>query len=219
MPQRSVLGPILFTLFISPVSLIASSQSVSQQQYADDTQLYIAISHSDSNSSITSLQSSLLSLYSWFSHNGLALNPDKSDAILHGTSQRISSLGDITCVEVAGTLVTLSNTVKLLGVTLDSNLTFSKHVSSVCQASYYHIRALRHIRHAVSVDMAKFICQALVSSRLNYANGVLYGISNTISRSYSEHRTLLLASFFWLHTVSVLYLCLNNSIGFRSTFT
>ena len=75
-----------------------------------------------------------------------------------------------------GTLVTLSNTVKLLGVTLDSNLTFSKHVSSVCQASYYHIRALRHIRHAVS-DTAKSIGQALVSSRLDYANGVLYGIS------------------------------------------
>ena len=105
------------------------------------------------------------------------MNPDKSDAILLGTSQRNSSLGDITCVDVAGTLVTLSNTVKLLGVTLDSNLTFSKHVSSVCQASYYRIRALRHIRHAVSDETTKSVGQALVSSRLDYANGVLYGIS------------------------------------------
>ena len=100
-----------------------------------------------------------------------------SDAITLGTSQRNSSLGDITCVDVAGTLVTLSNADKLLGVTLDSNLTFSKHLSSVCQASYYHIRALRHISHAVSDDTAKSIGQALVSSRLDYANGVLYGIS------------------------------------------
>ena len=142
--QGSVLGPILITLFISPVSLIASSHSVFQQQYADDNQLYIAISHSDSNSSITSLQSALLSFYSWFSHNGLALNHDKSDAILLDTSQCNSSLNDITCVDVAGTLVTLANIVKLLDVILDSNLTFSKHVSSVWQASYYHIRALRH---------------------------------------------------------------------------
>ena len=163
--QGSVLGPNLFTLFISPVSPIASSHSVSQQQYADGTQLYIAISHSDSNSFITSLQSALLSLYSWFSHNGLALNLEKSNAILLGTSQYNSSLGDITCVDVAGTLVTLSNTVKLLCVTLDSNLTFSKHVSSVCQASYYHITALHHIRHAVNDDMAKSVVQALVSSR------------------------------------------------------
>ena len=79
--------------------------------------------------------------------------------------------------DVAGTLVTLSNTVKLLGVSLDFNLIFSKHVSSVCQAFYFHIRALRHIRHAVSDDTAKSIGQSLVSSRFDYANGVLYGIS------------------------------------------
>ena len=43
-PQGSVLGPILFALYTSPVSAIAEAHGVSQQQYADDTQLYISIS-------------------------------------------------------------------------------------------------------------------------------------------------------------------------------
>ena len=43
----------------------------------------------------------------------------------------------------------------LLGVTLESNLTFNKHVSFICKALYYHIRALWHIRNALSNDMAK----------------------------------------------------------------
>ena len=148
-------------------------------------------------------------------HNGLALNPDKSDAILRGTSQCNSSLGDMTCVDVAGTLITLSNTVKLLDVTLDFNLTFSKLVSSVCQASYYHIRALRHIRHAVGDDTAKSIGHAL---DWNMKSVFCMVCQNTTSQSYSEHRTFLLASFFGLRTVSVFYLCLNNCIGYRSTF-
>ena len=42
--QGSVLGPILFTLFVAPIAALASSHSIHQQQYADDAQLYIALS-------------------------------------------------------------------------------------------------------------------------------------------------------------------------------
>ena len=47
-PQCSVLGPLLFTIYTSPIAAIASAHSISQQQYADDTQLYIALSLNDS---------------------------------------------------------------------------------------------------------------------------------------------------------------------------
>ena len=92
------------------------------------------------DSLINSLQSVLLSLDSWFSNNGQALNPNRSDAILLGTSKHNFSLDHITCVDVAGTSVILSNNVKHLCVILDSNLTFNKNVSSICEALYYHIR-------------------------------------------------------------------------------
>ena len=61
-PQGSVLGPILFSLYISPISVIASKHSITQQQYADDTQLYTAISPAK-----TPLHSMILkSVYSLF---------------------------------------------------------------------------------------------------------------------------------------------------------
>ena len=108
----------------------------------------------------------------------------------------------------------LSPTLLSYSVSPLTNLTCSKHVSSVCQASYYHIKALRHIRHAVSDDTAKSIGQALVSSRLDYANGVLYGISKyniaklqreqnsldhvVLRASYSNSPSPLLEHFHWL---------------------
>ena len=80
-----VLGPILFTVYISPIATIAASHNVIQQQYADDTQLLISLSPSSLSTAILRLETCLHDLPSWFLHNGLALNPDKSDAILFST--------------------------------------------------------------------------------------------------------------------------------------
>ena len=51
----------------------------------------------------------------------------------------------------------------------------NNRVSAVCKSIHYHIRALRHIRSSISEDMAKMVVCALVGSRLDYANSVLFG--------------------------------------------
>ena len=118
-----------------------------------------------------------LSLYQWFCINGLALNPDKSDAIWFSTRQRETSLPAVLSVNVAGTVVPLSDTLKTLGILLDKRLSMDTHVAAVCKSAYFHTRALRHIRPLLSDDMAKSIAISVVSSRLDYANSVLYGTS------------------------------------------
>lgn len=179
-PQGSVLGPLLFTIYVSPIASLLSHQSVDQHQYADDTQLFISISQSSASADLHTLESALVVLSQWFSLNCLALNPDKSDAILLGTRQRNSTLSNISHISVAGSLVPLSDTVKLLGVTLDKSLTFHKHVNQVSQSCYYHMKALRHIRHCLDDQTASLIAHALISSRLDYANSLLLGAPNYV---------------------------------------
>jgi len=116
----------------------------------------------------------LMSLQTWFYTNGMALNPDKSNAILPGTAQRASSYSSLTSVDVAGTPVQLAKNTKLLGVTLDTNLTMWEHTKRVCQSCFYHIRTFRHIRAVLDKSTAADIAAALVSSRLDHANSVLY---------------------------------------------
>jgi len=99
-PQGSVLGPLLFSVYTSPISTIAQSHHVSQQQYADDMQLFLAVSPANNSQSINVLQSCLNSLHIWFCENGMALNPNKSVAILFGTSQRLKSLSGLQSVNV-----------------------------------------------------------------------------------------------------------------------
>lgn len=190
-PQGSVLGPLLFTIYVSPIASILSQLGVHQHQYADDTQLYIGISRSNASTNLNILESALSTLSFWFSKNWLALNPEKSEAILFGTHQRNSTLADISSINVAGSTITLADHIKLLGITLDKSLTFHKYVNLVSQSCFYHIKALRHIRHTLDTHTASLIAHALVGSRLDYANSLLYGAPNsTLLRLQRVQNTL-----------------------------
>lgn len=177
-PQGSVLGPILFTAYISPIAHIVANHNILHQQYADDSQLFISLSPSNPQPNISQLELCLTSLQSWFCYNGLALNASKSDAILFGTHQRLRSCTTISTISVAGTHIPLSDHITTLGVTLDKSLTLNNHVSAICKSSYFHIKALRHIRTSLPEDLSIALATAFVQSRLDYANSILYKTSS-----------------------------------------
>ena len=74
------------------------------------------------NQDITTLESCLNSLRTWFCENGITLYPAKSVAILFGTSQKLKSFSSLNSCNVAGTDIQLSDKLKILGATLDLSL-------------------------------------------------------------------------------------------------
>ena len=80
---------------------------------------------------------------------------------------------------------------RYLGVTLDKHFTMAKHIVSVSKSVHYHIRALRHICSSISQDMATTVTTALVGSRLNYMNSVLYGTTQKIISKLQKAQNLL----------------------------
>ena len=96
---------------------------------------------------------------------------------MFGSASRLQSLKGDTSITVVGEAVKLSHSIKCLGVTIDENLTFDKHVRNGCKASHYHIRGLRHIRADLSKDTDCTVASAIVGSRLDDCKALLVGIS------------------------------------------
>src|SRR5664279_3504787 len=118
-------------------------------------------------------------VHHWFAANGLALNPDKSEATIIGTSAKLRTDSKIDTVVLSDVRIPVADCVKSLGVSIDSTLSFDQHVNDICKASYYHIKALRHIRQCLDVETARTVASSMVGVRLDYCNSILYGTSNS----------------------------------------
>ena len=78
-PQGSVLGPLLFSLYTSPISQIFTKASILYYLYADDMQIYISFSPNQSYDSPSLLSSTLDEVYAWLTSNSLSVNPSKTE--------------------------------------------------------------------------------------------------------------------------------------------
>src|SRR6476469_1949081 len=182
-PQGSVIGPLLFCLYISPVSRLFNSFGLSHHFYADYTTFFLSADPVSSSLALLDVCSSALS--SWFLFNGLQLNPTKSEVLLIGTREGCKIFRPLLMsnLTISGTPLPLSSSVKILGVTFDSTLSFDAHVSDICRSANYHLNALSHVRSSLSVTPANLIACTIVSARLDYCNSILNGIS-----AYNLHR-------------------------------
>ena len=102
--------------------------------------LYIAASTADLKANIDTLERCTAAVHQWLLHNGLQLNPSKSEAIQFTAGRGREQVDDVSSLQVSDAAIQPSPTIKTLGVTLDRLLTFDQHVANVCKAGYFHIR-------------------------------------------------------------------------------
>ena len=190
-PQGSILGPLLFTLYTTPLSNTISGHTIPHYLYADDSQLYVSFASGDSAAALNGLQPCLASVQSWMSTNKLKLNPDKTEFLLIGNERQRSKYLSMLPIELLGVKTNPAKSARNLGVIFDKNFTFLSHISAVCSSCFYHIRDLRRIRRHLDLDSAKLLATALVSSRLDYCNSLLYGIADIdLTRLQRVHNQL-----------------------------
>ena len=100
---------------------------------------------------------------------GLQLNPDKSEALIVGTTNQLRAMtSSVSSVSVAGVDLPVADDIKVLGVVLDRRLSFHKYVSAVAQSCNYHAQAIRHIRHLLTTELAQTLACSLILSKLQH---------------------------------------------------
>ena len=173
-----MLGPLLFSLYTTPLSHILQNAGTFFHFYADDTQLYISFSPALSHTPLSLLSSTLDLVHTWFTNNRLCLNPSKTEYIIIGSPYQRSKILSTT-ISVAGNVIKPVTSARNLGIIFDSDLSLRKHISSICQTSFYHIRQLRQIRPSIDINSATILANALVHSKLDYCNSLYYSLPNS----------------------------------------
>ena len=119
-PQGSVLGPILFSLYTTPLSKVVQNHpGISFQFYTDDTQLYVHLTLKNVVLALDKLSRCLEDVKRWLSTNKLKLNPDKTEFLVFGYKSQHEKLNHSFQVNILGNLISPVDAVRNLGVWFD----------------------------------------------------------------------------------------------------
>ena len=132
-PQGSVLGPMLFTMYIKPLAAIIDSHFIIHSSFADDFQLQISDPPDRISELLHSMQLCISDVKAWATANMLKLNDNKTELMLV-TSNSTKHLHNLpTSITMGNSQIPFKQSVEYLGFALDSHLTMNAHVSNIAR--------------------------------------------------------------------------------------
>ena len=183
-PQGSILGPILFNIYIS---LMTDGIELETIQYADDTQIFLSGKSRDASEIADECSLALDKLFHWANDNRLAFNSSKTVFLSICTPQLKSKIQlDDLSVTVNGTQINRCDVQKNLGVYFDSTLSFSEHHNKTLRSCYGVLSNLRKMRNFIPSSFRKILIEALVFSKLRYCNIVTYPLNSATQKRYTR---------------------------------
>ena len=155
-PQGSILGPLLFNVFINDIFLFVDKSKIAN--YADDNTPYAI--ESSIEKLIETLEKDTAILLKWFEINEMKSNNDKSHLLI------VNNFGNK--INVANNVITGENSVKLLGVTIDNKLNFDEHVDKICKKANNKLHALSRIAKYLDATKLRLVMKTFFDSQFNY---------------------------------------------------
>ena len=182
-PQGSVLGPLLFNIFLNDLFYCGIDSHICN--YADDNHLCNSRKSSDELRIV--IENDAIRAFTWFDANNMDANPDKFQLIAMNRKGTI----DLS-VFISGNIISSSNSMKVLGVDLDTKLSFNKHVSNICGKASAQINVLKRLSRYLNESSRIQIYKSFISANFTYcpAAWIFCGHKNSNKLERLQERAL-----------------------------
>ena len=177
-PQGSVVGPVLFNIYVRSLMKFIEEAGFSIFGYADDHQVLHTFKIEFQAHALRHAIPRVMELIStWMNKHFLKLNPTKSQVIIFHPKNTDHNIAVNYVLLSGGSYIEVSELVNNLGVQLDSHMSFSSHITSVIAHGYQLLRNISGVRKFLSTNDIRSLINSLVVSKLDNCNALLYGIS------------------------------------------
>ena len=172
-PQGSTVGPLLYIIYMNDV--YTSLKYCKYKLYADDTVIYIS---GNSELDTPKLCADLSMFKKWCDQNKLTLNIKKTKYVTFGLKSQTRKIVNHT-VSIGDIRIDRVHSYKYLGITLDTNMNFKKHVENCIKSASYKTFLLSKVRKYIAFDAAVRIYKTMILPLIDYGD-VLYHETNSI---------------------------------------
>ena len=165
-PQGSILGPILFNVFLNDLFLFIKVANL--HNYADDNALEAHASNIDDLINI--LQQESNNAVDWLENNDMIPNPKKFHAIISTKNNNNNNNNNVIAVpiKIKGKTIYSENAISFLGITLDNELKFDQHIALLCSKAAKQLNALYRIKRFLTPEMKNILVNSFIYSNFNY---------------------------------------------------
>ena len=182
-PQGSLLGPVLFTLYVEPLEPIVKAFGLTIRLYADDSTIYLGFCPVEGwNGSRRNIEDCLEAVRTWMIENRLMVNEDKTEFLILGKKSKTEKLeedNDLT-IQLHGSTIRPADLAgkegKTLGVYLDTQMDMKRQISMVKRNAGVTMRNLWQIRRFIDKPLRLMLASQLVFSKVDYCNALYFNL-------------------------------------------